>query len=193
MSGASTRGQIIETADRLFYEQGFDHTSFADIAEAVHISRGNFYHHFKSKDEILQAVIAQRLANTREILRQWEEEAQTPAERIKCYIRILLTNGPKIMLHGCPVGTLTSELAKLEHGALGAAGEIFTLFRTWLRDQFKTLGFGNDADALALHILAWSQGVATLYTAFQDQDFVDREVAQICAWLDEKIEVAAQH
>lgn len=35
--------QIITAADKLFYEQGFEHTSFAHIAKAVNISRGNFY------------------------------------------------------------------------------------------------------------------------------------------------------
>ena len=91
------------------------------------------------------------------------------------------------------MGTLTTELAKLEHGALAQAGAIFTLFRTWLRRQFEALGVGGEADALALHVIAWSQGVATLYAAFHDQAFVDREVAQIRAWLDETVENAAQH
>ena len=43
----STREQIVLAADQLFYEQGFEHTSFADIADAVKLSRGNFYYHFK--------------------------------------------------------------------------------------------------------------------------------------------------
>ena len=37
-----TRTEIVEAADMLFFQHGFDHTSFADIAEAVQISRGNF-------------------------------------------------------------------------------------------------------------------------------------------------------
>ena len=40
--------EVVAEADRLFYEQGFDHTSFAAIADGVGISRGNFYHHFKT-------------------------------------------------------------------------------------------------------------------------------------------------
>ena len=36
-------GLQIRAADELFYKQGFEHTSFADVAEAVGISRGNFY------------------------------------------------------------------------------------------------------------------------------------------------------
>lgn len=56
MHEKTTREQIVESADRLFYQQGYENTSFADIAQAVHISRGNFYYHFKSKDQILDAV-----------------------------------------------------------------------------------------------------------------------------------------
>ena len=62
-----TRDQIVDAADQLFYQQGFEHTSFADIANAVNISRGNFYYHFKTKDDILDAVIDLRLANTQHI------------------------------------------------------------------------------------------------------------------------------
>ncbi|TNF20020.1 MAG: TetR/AcrR family transcriptional regulator, partial [Pseudomonadales bacterium] len=61
MTGMTTRERIVSEADRLFYERGYEHTSFADIADAVGISRGNFYYHFKSKDEILDAVIGDRM------------------------------------------------------------------------------------------------------------------------------------
>jgi TetR/AcrR family transcriptional regulator, transcriptional repressor for nem operon len=180
----TTREQIVEAADQLFYQQGFDHTSFADIANAVQISRGNFYHHFKSKDEILDAVINVRLASTRSMLDRWEIEGKTPADRIRCFINILIANRAKIKKYGCPVGTLCTELAKLGHPAQGEANELFTLFRTWLRRQFELLGRKADADDLAMHVLARTQGVATLATAFRDERFIRQEVAQMIAWLD---------
>ena len=62
MNDRATRDLIVEAADRLFYRKGYAHTSFSDIADVVQISRGNFYYHFKTKDEILNAVIATRLA-----------------------------------------------------------------------------------------------------------------------------------
>ncbi|MFC6632799.1 TetR/AcrR family transcriptional regulator [Microbulbifer taiwanensis] len=187
MSGRATREQIVEAADRLFYQQGFEHTSFAHIADAVQISRGNFYYHFKSKDEILAAVIRLRLANTRNMLQSWESQGDTPRARIRCFIHILLDNGDKIKNYGCPVGTLSSELAKLNHAAQGEANEIFTLFYDWLRSQFLQLGRKRDAGQLAAHLLARSQGVATLFNAFQEDKFVRREVKQMCNWLDEII------
>lgn len=180
----STRDAIAEAADRLFYEKGYEATSFADVAGAVGISRGNFYYHFRSKDEILRAVIARRLQSTERMLAQWEEESDDPAGRIRCFIDILIANRAKIVLHGCPVGTLCTELAKLDHAARGQASDVFTLFRTWLRRQFTALGHGAEADTLAMHVLARSQGVATLASAFHDESFIDDEVSALHDWLD---------
>ncbi len=191
MTDKTTRDDIIEAADRLFYRQGYEHTSFADIADAVRISRGNFYYHFKTKDEILDAVIDARLANTRAMLEQWDIEGKAPTDRIRGFINILIANRADIKRYGCPVGTLCSELAKLDHAAHGEANALFTLFRTWLRRQFTLLGC-EDADALAMHLLARSQGVATLANAFHDEKFIRQEVKEMCDWLDARADSAAR-
>ncbi len=180
----TTRDHIVEAANQLFYEHGFEHTSFSDIANQVQISRGNFYYHFKTKDEILAAVIQLRLANTARILAEWEQKGESPKDRIRCFILILVTNRVKIKQFGCPVGTLSSELAKLNHVAQKEANEIFTLFRCWLRTQFSLLGHKSNADALAMHVLGRSQGVATLVNAFKDEKYLQQEVKQLCEWLD---------
>lgn len=184
MRHQTTREQIIEAADGLFYQKGYEHTSFSEIAHTVGISRGNFYYHFKSKDEILDAVISLRMTNTKSMLEQWKNEGERPEERIRCFIRILITNWSKIKYYGCPVGTLTAELAKLNHASLDEASKVFTLFRTWLREQFIQLGHAEDADTLAMQVLAFSQGVATLASAFKDERFVRQEVQRMCEWLD---------
>lgn len=183
MSNKLTRDRIVDAADRLFYEQGYEHTSFSQIAEVVGISRGNFYYHFKTKDEILDAVINHRLARTSAMLGSWEVEGETPSERIRSFINILVTNRAKIKRYGCPVGSLCTELAKLDHPARSDANELFMLFRTWLRRQFEQLGRHDDADALAMHLLAFSQGVATLASAFQDETFIRTEVDRLNEWL----------
>lgn len=182
--GKDTRSQILEAADQLFYRQGYERTSFADIAAQVRISRGNFYYHFKTKDEILSAVIDLRLNNTRNMLDAWEVQGESPRERIGGFIEMLIMNRAKIMLYGCPVGTLCNELAKLDHAAHVDANKLFTLFREWLQRQFSLLGRETDADALAMHLLARSQGIATLASAFRDESFIRREVTRMYDWLD---------
>lgn len=185
MAQRDTRERIVATADLLFYERGYEATSFGDIASAVGISRGNFYHHFKTKDEILSAVIAKRLGDRQMMTQRWEAQESDPRSRIERFIDILLVNGEKIRRHGCPIGTLTSELAKLDHAAQAEAVHLFSLFRDWLAEQFASLGRPGDADALALELLSRSQGAATLYNAFQDRDFLDREVAAMKHWLQQ--------
>jgi TetR/AcrR family transcriptional regulator, transcriptional repressor for nem operon len=184
MSEKTTRDHIVEVADQLFYQQGFEYTSFADIAGAVKISRGNFYYHFRSKDEILDAVIELRLARTQKMLDEWGRQSNDPADRIRSFIHILIANQVKIKLYGCPVGMLCGELARLNHPSRAGANKVFTLFRFWLRRQFAALGRDKDADELAMHILGRSQGVATLANAFNDEKFIRQEVRQMCNWLE---------
>jgi AcrR family transcriptional regulator len=182
-----TRERIVDAADRLIYERGYEHTSFADIAGAVAISRGNFYYHFKSKDEILAAVIARRLDATGKMLAQWEADAGRPEECIRSFIRMLSVNRAAIGRHGCPVGSLCGELGKLAHPAKADANRLFTLFRTWLRTQFALLGHGDRSDALAMHLLARSQGIAALASAFEDEQFIEQEVEQLLGWLQSSL------
>ena len=179
----TTRELIVQAADALFYQRGFEKTSFADIAGQVRISRGNFYYHFKSKDDILADVIALRASKTQAMLEAWTRREKTPVGRLRCFAEMLIRNRKDIQHFGCPVGTLCAELAKLEHPSQHDAGMIFGQFRQWLREQFEALGCKRDADALAMHLLARSQGISALANAFHDDAFIRREVGSIEAWL----------
>ncbi len=185
MKDQSTRELIISSADQLFYLQGYEHTSFSDIADDVKISRGNFYYHFKTKDDILGAVIDSRLAGTRAMLDDWETEWAEPADRIRRFIHMLVVNRGKIMRSGCPIGTLSAELTKLDHGYHERVSELFTLLRTWLRQQFVLLGRKAEADMLAMHLLSRTQGISMLANAYSDEKFIRREVKQLCEWLND--------
>ena len=51
------RKEILDAADELFFQKGFDGTSTNDIIEKVGIARGTLYYHFKSKEGIMDALI----------------------------------------------------------------------------------------------------------------------------------------
>jgi AcrR family transcriptional regulator len=51
------RNEILDVAQRLFYAKGYDDTSIQEIIDAVGIAKGTFYHHFESKQELLDHVI----------------------------------------------------------------------------------------------------------------------------------------
>ena len=51
--GDLKRSIILETAERLFFEKGYEQTSIQDILDVLSLSKGGFYHHFTSKEAIL--------------------------------------------------------------------------------------------------------------------------------------------
>lgn len=51
------KGEILDAAERLFGAKGFDGTSTSDILNETGIARGTLYYHFKSKEDILDAMI----------------------------------------------------------------------------------------------------------------------------------------
>ena len=179
------RQHIIDIADDLFYRQGFDHTSFTDIADAADIARGNFYYYFKTKDDLLAAVITRRSQAIKDMLTSWNEEMPEPRQRLKRYIQILTNSQHEIQEFGCPMGSLCTELAKLRHALQFNANDMFEIFRSWLREQFTLLGHQADADQLALHLIARAQGIALVANAYQDADFLQREVADLTRWVEQ--------
>ncbi|WP_019638881.1 TetR/AcrR family transcriptional regulator [Paenibacillus fonticola] len=56
-SAEERKNEILDAADELFALKGFDGTSTNDILEKVGIARGTLYHHFKSKEDIMDALI----------------------------------------------------------------------------------------------------------------------------------------
>ncbi len=103
-----------DVADRLFYESGFEATSFADIAKDLGLSRGNFYYHFKTKNRSRRGYHAAygKYPRYAGVL---GARCVFP-HRLHPQLRSYPPHEPaKIMAYGCPVGTLCNELAKLDH------------------------------------------------------------------------------
>jgi AcrR family transcriptional regulator len=68
------RQELIDAAERLFMEKGYEQTAVSDIVREVQVAHGTFYYYFPSKEDILEAVIEKNIAelesNVREIMQQ---------------------------------------------------------------------------------------------------------------------------
>jgi AcrR family transcriptional regulator len=56
--GAATRERVLAAARALFGEEGYEATSIESVLEASGVARGALYHHFRSKSELFDAVLA---------------------------------------------------------------------------------------------------------------------------------------
>lgn len=72
------KNEILDAAAALFAEKGFDHTSTNEILEAVGIARGTLYHHFKSKEDIMDAIIDRQSERMLSRARQIAEDGSIP-------------------------------------------------------------------------------------------------------------------
>ena len=49
--------EILDVAERLFTSKGYSKTTISDILDEIGVARGTFYYHFKSKEEVMDAII----------------------------------------------------------------------------------------------------------------------------------------
>lgn len=74
------KNEILDAAARLFAQKGFDDTSVADIMNAVGIAKGTLYHHFKSKEDIMDALIERQMDNILSAARKVAEDVSIPVK-----------------------------------------------------------------------------------------------------------------
>jgi AcrR family transcriptional regulator len=183
--GEKTRADIVDCARKLFYEQGYDGTSFSHIVDATGLFRGNIYHYFKTKDEILEAVVDRYLNDYRTLLTQWERENRDPKVRLRAFVNMVAGHKAELVEYGCPIGSLNTELGKERRELQHVARALFELFQHWLAGRFAELGFGKEADSLALHLLGRAQGIAVISHVYHDRKFLERETGQLGDWIDQ--------
>ena len=58
--GEIKKQEILETAERLFCKDGYETTSVQDILDVLHTSKGSFYHHYASKDMLIESICSRR-------------------------------------------------------------------------------------------------------------------------------------
>lgn len=70
LKGEKRREEILRTAESLFYAQGYERTTVQQIIDRLHLSKGGFYHHFASKEALLQAICDRKAQESYEAARQ---------------------------------------------------------------------------------------------------------------------------
>lgn len=183
--GEQTRHNIIKSANKLFYQQGFHKTAFSDIVKEAGLSKGNITYHFKSKDDILQAVFEQRIAKTRDILALWDQQYPEAKDRLDCFINSLKEGKSDLTRYGCPNGTLASELGKNNALTRELSQQVFDLIRHWLGEQFINLGFTPEqANEKALELFTRGQGICVLAQVYNDETLFLTEIDKLKQLLD---------
>lgn len=179
---ADNRTRLVQAAEKVTYRYGFGKTALADIAKEARVPLGNIYYYFKTKDEIGDAIVEQRVSRFRRLLQELDK-ADSPKERLCGFVQIKINNREGLARSGCPVGTLCSELHKHGGAVANKSTVLFTEALAWMEAQFQALGKGADSRGLAVHLLSATQGVSVLAHTFHDPSLITMEAARLMQWI----------
>jgi TetR/AcrR family transcriptional repressor of nem operon len=176
------RERLVESAGELLHRQGVERTTLAEIAHAADVPPGNVYYYFKTRDDLVRAVIDTRAESIRALLASVERRS-TPRARLKALARSWADVADLVAAHGCPIGSLSSELNKHDDALAEDAAEVFRLVIDWAEVQFRDMGH-KDAAGLATTLFAGVQGAALVANTLRDPKILSREVRRLERWID---------
>jgi len=78
--GTETKDRILDTAQGLVLERGFAATSLDDIISATGLTKGAFFHHFRSKADLARKLVERFAANDFQLFDDWERRAAALAD-----------------------------------------------------------------------------------------------------------------
>ncbi|HWC84819.1 MAG TPA: TetR/AcrR family transcriptional regulator [Pseudonocardiaceae bacterium] len=176
------RDRLIAAARATLYAQGVERTTLADIAEAADVPVGNVYYYFKTKAELVSSVVEGYQTLTRDNIATLNRR-RTPRARLHGLIEIWLNQRESLTAHGCPVGTLSTELDKTADPLARDSAGVLGLLLDWIEGQFREAG-RRDARELAVALLSAYEGVAVLANVLGDEALITMEGKRLQRWID---------
>lgn len=81
------RGRLLREAARLFRDKGYERTTVRDLAAAVGIQSGSLFHHFRTKEDILKAVMVETIRLNTALMEAAVEAVDAPREKLRALVR----------------------------------------------------------------------------------------------------------
>ena len=152
------REEVLRAAERLFYHDGYHATGIDKILEEANTARMTLYKHFKSKDELLLAVLRRRS----EAFRTWlqgsiESRAAEPAGRLLALFDALEDWFATEEFAGCSFINATAEFADAETPPHQVAAAHKRMLRRYLGSLARASG-ATSPDELAAELLQLADG-----------------------------------
>ena len=181
----STRDRLIEAARELFYVNGYEATSVAEILEKAGVNSGSLYYQFKSKEHLLLVVLDRYKEMLRPVLIDpLLAEVPDPIERIFSLLDgyrqgLLFT----VFTQGCPIGNLGLEVGDHLPEARKRVAENFDgwcdWIERWLEEAAGRLPPGLERKQMAQFILTVMEGGVMQARAHGKIDPFDACVSQL--------------
>lgn len=188
MSPSPVKEQILEVATRLMAVQGYHRTPLDDVLRESGAGKGNFYHHFRSKEDLGYAILDRLFDRfeARTLAPIFGDHAQDPLAQVEAFLEeVLATQRARNCVGGCPIGNLATELADAHEGFRQRLAHGFEQWRQYLAAALTrarardVLAPDVDPEALARFLVAAIEGAILLGKVQRDIRVMEHCVAEL--------------
>jgi TetR/AcrR family transcriptional regulator, transcriptional repressor for nem operon len=164
------RNRIIETASRLFRENGIHAVGVDAVMKGAGLTHGGFYGHFRSKDDLTTEAVSHAL---RQSLRT-EPESMSLDEFISSYLSPDHRDAPA---NGCAIAALGPELARLSGGQRASVSD-YVRARIAQIEKLENLAHGTSDRGKAIADLSSLLGALIMARAVDDKELSDEILSE---------------
>jgi len=186
--GTDTRTQILDIAERLLQQRGYNAFSYQDIADELGIRKASLHYHFATKAALGAAIAVRHGARVGAALQHIDGLDISIWQRLDLFFEpfLMLAKSCNLM---CVGGVLAAESSTLPVSMQTHMGAFFTRIHAWLTQTLEAgradghLTFDVDPAVKANTIIATLEGLILISKAHSSTDFIDPVIADIKASL----------
>jgi TetR/AcrR family transcriptional repressor of nem operon len=180
--------QILEVATRLMAVRGYHRTPLDDVLRESGAGKGNFYHYFRSKEDLGYAILDRLFDRfeARTLAPIFRDHTRSPLGQVEAFLdEILATQRLRKCVGGCPIGNLATELADTHEGFRQRLADGFEQWRQYLAAALtRARALGDlaadvDPEALARFLIAGIEGAILLTKVQKDIGVMEHCIAEL--------------
>lgn len=174
----STRAKILDLSAEFTRKRGFNGFSYLDLANEIGVKHAGIHYHFKTKDDLAQALVDSIRDRNGAIRDRFDEDFDDPKARLDAMVAYFASYPHDDKF--CMCGMMAAELAAFGPGVKQSLALYFKEFQNWLAVQFSLLKH-PDPQRSALQFISGLEGSLLLARLEGDADVVERAMAGLVA------------
>ena len=187
-----TKQQIVHQAFKLFYENGFKSTSINDVMKATKMTKGAFYHHYKSKQqlglEVIELKLQQRVYDG--MILPLEQPGNAIDILEQTFLNRIMSFPMYDKKNGCPINNFINEIGNYEASYQLALKSIIEKWKTalvTLIEKGKKQGHIKNevsSEAVAIYLISAFEGIRGIRKVYVDDTVLDHYISGLSLYIN---------
>ncbi len=196
VKGQATKKKLMDIAERLILNRGFSAMSLDEVIKEAGITKGGFFYHFDSKNDLVYALM-QRYRDTEafifsDLFKRAEELTSDPLQQMLVFVKLFaeMMADMKALHPGCVVASITYESQQVNEQVRNITTEIVldwrNLFRQQLQkiDQVYSANADVSSDDLADMLSTIMEGGIIISRALNDPSVLEKQLLEYRSYLE---------